>query len=78
MDTIPQVGEIWQHYKTKGEYGIIGIGQMQVKVEELDMKECIIYKALSDQKIWVRPFEDFIENISLENGGEVSRFTKIK
>lgn len=74
----PQTGEIWQHYKTKGEYEITGIGQMQVKLEELDMTECVIYKALSDQKLWVRPLEDFIENITNETGGTVPRFNKVR
>lgn len=46
----PQTSEIWQHYKTKWEYEIIGIGQLQVKIDSLDMKECVIYKSLSDKK----------------------------
>ena len=38
MESKPKTGEIWQHYKTKGEYEIVGIGQMQMKHEDLDMK----------------------------------------
>ncbi len=74
----PQPGEIWQHYKTKGEYEIIGIGQMQVKLEELDMKECVIYKALSDQRLWVRPLNDYTENVTNEEGVTVPRFHKVR
>lgn len=70
----PHIGEIWMHYKTKGEYEILGFGQLQVKIEELDMKECIIYKALSDQKVWIRPCNDFIEDI----GEGVRRFEKVR
>ena len=73
----PQTGEIWQHYKTKGEYEIVGIGQLQVKVEDLDMKECVIYKALSDEKIWVRPLSDFLETVENEEGSNVPRFSKV-
>lgn len=74
----PQSGEIWQHYKTKGGYEIIGIGQLQTKVEYLDMKECVIYKALSDEKLWSRPLVDFIEIITNDDGGEIPRFKKIR
>lgn len=77
MDT-PNSGDIWQHYKTKGEYEIIGIGQMQVKVESLDMKECVIYKARSDGKLWVRPLEDFVEEIVIDGGESVPRFQKVR
>lgn len=75
---IPQTGEIWQHHKTRGEYEIIGIGQMQLKIEALDMKECVIYKALSDGKLWVRPLDDFTEYIENETGENVLRFSKIR
>lgn len=70
----PQIGEIWMHYKTKGEYEIVGLGQLQVKIEELDMKECIIYKALSDKKVWIRPGDDFTEDM----GEGVRRFEKVR
>ncbi len=74
----PTPGEIWQHYKTKGEYEIIGIGQMQVKVESLDMKECVIYRALLDEKLWCRPLEDFMEDVELEEGIRLPRFSKLR
>jgi hypothetical protein len=74
----PQPGEIWQHYKTKGEYEILGLGRMQVKIESLDMKECVIYKALSDEKLWVRPLADFMEEIIIESGEKVQRFHKVR
>lgn len=74
----PHVGEVWQHYKTKGEYEIVGLGQLQVKVETLDMKECVIYKALTDGKLWCRPLEDFIELVQMEEGESVPRFAKVR
>lgn len=77
MESKPKTGEIWQHYKTKGEYEIVGIGQMQVKHEDLDMKECVIYKALTDEKLWCRPIADFVEVLSNEAGESVTRFTKV-
>ncbi len=74
----PHSGEFWQHYKTKGEYEIIDIGKLQVKVDSLDMEECVIYKALSDGKLWVRPLTDFVEILINEEGEEVPRFHKVK
>ena len=41
------------------------------------MKECVIYKADSDNKLWVRPLIDFIEILENEEGNKVSRFDKI-
>ena len=73
----PQKGEVWQHYKTKEEYEIVGTAQMQVKVEELDMKECVIYQAISDKKLWVRPLTDFVEKIEF-NGVAMPRFAKVR
>lgn len=75
---IPRTGEVWQHYKTKGEYEIVGIGKLQVKAEDLDMKDCVIYKAISDEKLWCRPVEDFVEQVTHETEGSVSRFSKIR
>jgi hypothetical protein len=78
MGTLPKTGETWQHYKTEGEYEIVGIGHIQVKIESLDMKECVIYKALSDGKIWCRPLEDFMESLILDTGESVPRFQKVR
>jgi hypothetical protein len=75
---MPHTGEIWQHYKTKGEYEIVGIGQLQVKTEDLDMKDCVVYKALSDGKLWCRPMEDFLETVENEAGEQAPRFSKVK
>lgn len=72
----PQTGEVWKHYKTKGEYEIIGIGQMQTKIESLDMKECVIYKS-SAGTLWSRPLADFIETLTNEKGETVPRFRKV-
>ncbi len=73
----PQTGEIWQHYKTKGEYEIIGLGQLQTKVESLDMKECVIYKSPAGT-LWARPLADFVEDIKNEEGEMTPRFKKVR
>lgn len=78
MEKIPVAGEIWQHSKTKGEYEIVGIGKLQVKVESLDMRECVTYKALSGGNLWTRPLEDFIEETRNAEGDMVPRFIKLR
>jgi hypothetical protein len=74
----PYTGEVWQHYKTKGEYEILFIGKMQMKDPSLDMKECVVYKSLEDGGVWVRPLSDFIEEVITDGGERVERFTKIR
>ena len=73
----PQPKEIWQHHKTKGEYEIIGIGQLQTKVAELDLKECVIYKSPAGT-LWARPLTDFVEIIINKEGESVPRFQKLR
>ena len=53
------------------------MGTLQVKIEDLDMKECVVYQSLEDKKVWVRPLEDFMEKVKNEEGGETNRFIKI-
>lgn len=73
MSMKPIVREIWRHYKTKGEYEIMELGKLQVKDEKLDMEECVVYRSLSDGLIWIRPLQDFVEDI----GEGVARFAKV-
>jgi hypothetical protein len=62
-----EIGEKWKHVKSGGEYEIVGVGRLQVKNEDLDMAECVIYKSLQDSGeykagcIWVRPMNDFLD-----------------
>ncbi len=72
----PQPKEILEHYKTKRQYEILALGCLQVKEPSLDMCDYVIYQALSDKKIWVRPAADFIEQVSTEEG-DLPRFRKI-
>jgi hypothetical protein len=71
-----KVGEVWRHVKTGGEYEIIGLGKLQVKNENLDNQECVIYKSVLDKHIWVRPVADFLEIVDRENNTQ--RFVKLK
>jgi hypothetical protein len=70
------IGQTYQHYKTKGLYTVINLAKMQVKVSELDMAEYVVYRALSDDLVWVRPVADFLEEVEFK-GEMVKRFTLV-
>lgn len=73
----PEKGEVWQHYKTKGEYVIVATAHLQTKIDSLDMQECIIYEA-PNKTLWVRPLNDFVELLKDREGNTVPRFKKIQ
>ncbi len=62
--------EIYQHQKRKTRYEIIGTAKMQSdtwqvgpagKAGSVDMSEVIVYRAIDDASLWVRPIEEFEE-----------------
>ena len=71
----PREGEIWKHYKGT-EYDILHIAEMQTAHEPYDMKECVVYKAKTDGRVWVRPLLEFIETVNVR-GFEEPRFMKV-
>ena len=54
-----QVG-IYKHYKG-GEYQLLYVAK-----NEKDQKETVVYKSLSDNKIWTRPLSQWIELIEMD------------
>jgi hypothetical protein len=68
------VGKKYFHYKHPDQlYNILRIGIIE-KTEEI----CVIYEAEYGEKVvWVRPLDDFLAKVKLEDGREVDRFTKI-
>jgi hypothetical protein len=70
-----EVGQKYFHYKHPDQiYHILRVGI----IEETE-KICVIYEAEYDEKVvWVRPIEDFLSKVKLEDGTEVDRFTKIE
>jgi hypothetical protein len=71
-----EIDGIYRHYKTGGEYKILYKAKLQTKLPELDMVDCVVYVAISDGLIWVRPVADFFDEVEFE-GNLVNRFTKI-
>jgi hypothetical protein len=73
-----EIGQKYQHYKTRDIYIIINIATMQAHLESgLDMCECLIYKKEGDEKVWVRPVNMFLEKVILDDGQKVSRFMRV-
>jgi N6-adenosine-specific RNA methylase IME4 len=62
----------YQHFKGN-QYKFVGYCNHSESLDEL-----IIYQALyGDKKIWVRPTHSFFETVTLDNGEQGQRFTKI-
>lgn len=57
---LPQTGSIYEHYKGQ-RYQILTVGRHTETLEEL-----VVYQALQDSEIWVRPVSKFLETISLD------------
>lgn len=78
MEHSIQIGQIYQHYKTRGEYEILYLATLQAREESgIDMASVVVYRALADGSIWVRPVDYFLETLSHE-GQLVRRFTLIR
>jgi hypothetical protein len=70
-----KVGDRYFHCKHPDQtYKIIRVGI----IEETE-KICVVYEAQYGEKlVWVRPLEDFLSKIELEDGTKVDRFTKVE
>jgi hypothetical protein len=70
-----KVGGKYFHYKHSDQlYTVLRIGLIE-KAERI----CVIYEAEYGGKlVWVRPLEDFLAKVRLEDGTEVDRFTKVE
>ena len=75
--TLPQVGALYEHTRTKKRYRILGVGYNSETLEEV-----VIYQSQYDdpkfgvQPIWVRPKEMFMEQVEIE-GERQPRFRQI-
>ena len=58
---------IYKHFKG-GDYEVIGDAKHSETMEKM-----VIYKALADGKLWVRPLKMFQENVVVD-GNKVTRF----
>lgn len=74
MDSI-KVGGVYRHYKTGGDYELVGFGRIEATLEEV-----VFYKSLQASKgfpagtVWVRPITSFLETTEFE-GKTIPRFT---
>ncbi len=63
--------KIYRHYKG-GKYEMVGIATHSETLEEM-----VVYKALYDDSVWVRPKKMFFENVIID-GKEMPRFELIE
>ncbi len=68
------VGDKFYHYKHPDQYyHILAVGF----IEDTETP-CVVYEAEYGDKItWVRTEEEFFAKVTLEDGTEVDRFTKV-
>ena len=75
--TLPQIGALYEHTRTKKRYHILGVGFHSETLEEV-----VIYQSQYDdpkfgvQPIWVRPKSMFLEHVEIE-GEFLPRFQQI-
>jgi hypothetical protein len=53
--TLPQPGDIWQHYKG-GLYQIITIARF-----ELGLEVAVVYRSVADGSTWIRGLNEWID-----------------
>ena len=61
---------IYEHYKG-GRYRVIANAKLEENLEEM-----VVYEALKDGSVWVRPLKVFMEEVEIE-GKKISRFKYI-
>lgn len=70
-----KIGGSYIHYKNPDQFYTV----LRVGFNEETEKVCVIYEAHYGEKlVWIRPLEDFLAKVSLEDGSEVDRFTKVE
>lgn len=73
MNSTPQLAlGIYRHYKGK-DYEVIGLARHSETEEWL-----VVYRPLyGDFGLWVRPYEMFVEKVTLDSGEQVARFEPV-
>ena len=65
-------GSVYQHFKGN-IYKILGVGKHSETLEDY-----VVYADLNEEKIWIRPYDMFLEEVQLEDGTIVPRFKQIQ
>lgn len=61
---------VYQHYKTKGYYKLIGLGRHSETLENM-----ILYQSVDTGEFWVRPARMWFDKVfDLDNGVNTTRF----
>ncbi|NTU46888.1 DUF1653 domain-containing protein [Candidatus Roizmanbacteria bacterium] len=66
---------VYQHYKTKNYYRVLGVAKHTETLEKL-----VVYESLYDNpgnKLWVRPLDMFLEELEID-GKKIPRFQYIE
>lgn len=63
----------YQHYKG-AEYEVLQVARHS----ETEQWHVVYRQCYGDEGVWIRPLEMFMQQVTLKDGTEVSRFAKIK
>lgn len=67
---------IYQHYKNKNLYRVIGQGRLESEGEQGQLQ--VIYAPVDSSTYWIRPRTEFFGHVELEDGSKVDRFTCVE
>lgn len=56
---------IYRHFKTQGDYRIIGTGKIQISTSLRDMDDIVIYQSLVNSDLWGRGLTEFLNRFNL-------------
>lgn len=70
---ITHMDRYFRHYKNGQLYKLLHIARIEAEPD----KKAVVYQAMyGDRDIWIRPYENFFENVVV-NGEEVPRFKEV-
>ena len=73
ISSMDAMNRYFRHYKNGQLYRLLHIA----RIEATPDKKAVVYEAMyGDHDIWIRPFENFFENV-IVNGEEVPRFKEV-
>lgn len=66
------IGELYRHYRRPGLYKVMHLARL-----EPDQSDVVVYLALRDGQVWVRPLREFVGEVELTDGRRVPRFALV-
>ena len=73
-----QKGQVYQHFKGNYYY-IEDIAYDSASNSDKELQKVVVYRALyGDNKLWVRPYNEFISDKIMPDGSKITRFKLVE